>query len=245
MKRPRLKSVIAIDGPAAVGKTTVGKKLADKLGYVCFDTGVMYRAVTYAVIQAGIDYRNEAAVSDLAWKVNIDILPPSQQDGRMNDVLIEGKDATWQIRQAEVNSLVSEVSAYPEVRQAMTEQQRKIAAKGEVVMLGRDIGSVVLPKVPCKVYLDASQEIRAERRFTEEQALNSGVTYQQVLDSIRHRDQVDSNRKTAPLTIPDDALVINTDHLTINQVVDIIFDYYQSGHRRTGRSILKRQEGNH
>ncbi|HSN95365.1 MAG TPA: (d)CMP kinase [Anaerolineaceae bacterium] len=228
MKSHNLKKVVAIDGPAAVGKTTVGKKLAEKLGFVCFDTGVMYRAVTYAVIHAGVDYRDESEVSSLAWKVNIDILPPSQNDGRMNDVLIEGEDATWQIRLAEVNKLVSEVSAYPEVRQAMTEQQRRIAGKGKIVMLGRDIGSVVLPQAPCKVYLDASQEVRAERRFAEEQALNSGVTYLEVLDSIRHRDELDSKRKTAPLIIPADALVINTDCLSIDEVVDQIFSYYQS-----------------
>ena len=244
MKKLKLKKVVTIDGPAAVGKTTVGKRLAEKLGFVCFDTGVMYRAVTYAVIQAGVDYRNEYDVSSLAWKINIDILPPSQQDGRMNDVVIEGRDATWQIRQAEVNNLVSEISAYPEVRQAMTEQQRKIAAQGEVVMLGRDIGSVVLPQAPCKVYLDASQEVRAERRFAEEQALKSGITFQLVLESIRHRDELDSSRKTAPLTIPEEALVINTDHLSIDQVVDVIFDYYQSSQRKTVKTQQDRQRGN-
>ena len=244
MKKFKLKKVVTIDGPAAVGKTTVGKRLAEKLGFVCFDTGVMYRAVTYAVIQAGVDYRNESDVSSLAWKIYIDILPPSQTDGRMNDVMIEGKDATWQIRQAEVNNLVSEVSAYPEVRQAMTEQQRKVAAKGEVVMLGRDIGSVVLPQAPCKVYLDASQEVRAERRYAEEQTLKSGITFQQVLESIRHRDELDSSRKTAPLTIPEDALVVNTDHLSIDQVVDVIFDYYQSSQRKTVKTQQYRQKGN-
>jgi len=244
MKKFKLKKVVTIDGPAAVGKTTVGKRLAEKLGFVCFDTGVMYRAVTYAVIQAGVDYRNESDVSSLAWKIYIDILPPSQTDGRMNDVMIEGKDATWQIRQAEVNNLVSEVSAYPEVRQAMTEQQRKVAAKGEVVMLGRDIGSVVLPQAPCKVYLDASKEVRAERRYAEEQTLKSGITFQQVLESIRHRDELDSSRKTAPLTIPEDALVVNTDHLSIDQVVDVIYAYYQSSQRKTLNTQQDLQKGN-
>ena len=219
--------VIAIDGPAAVGKTTVGQKLAQKLGYVCFDTGIMYRAITYAVLEAGIDYRDELYVNNLAWKVDIDILPPSLDDGRMNDVLIDGKDVTWQIRQPEVNNLVSEISAYPEVRKAMTEQQRKIASKGSVVMLGRDIGSVVLPQAPCKIFLDASQEVRTERRFAEEQAAKREITYQQVLDSIRHRDELDSNRKTAPLVIPEDALVINTDLLNADEVVGMIAEYYK------------------
>jgi cytidylate kinase len=228
MKKIKPKMVIAIDGPAAVGKTTVGQKLAQKLGFICFDTGIMYRAVTYAVIQSGVDYHDALGVSGLAWKVDIDILPPSEKDGRMNDVFIDGKDATWQIRQAKVNSLVSEVSAFPEVRQAMTVQQRKIAAKGSVVMLGRDIGSVVIPQAPCKVYLDASQEVRAERRFAEEQASKHDITYQQVLESIRHRDELDSSRKTAPLVIPEDALVINTDHLGIDEVVKVIYDYYQA-----------------
>lgn len=217
--------VIAIDGPAAVGKTTVGQKLAQKLGFVCFDTGIMYRAITYAVIQAGIDFRDEVSINDLAWKVDIDILPPSQDDGRMNDVLIDGKDVTWQIRQPEVNNLVSEISGYPEVRKSMTEQQRKVAAKGSVVMLGRDIGSVVFPQAPCKVFLDASQEVRAERRFMEEQAAKREITFQQVLESIRHRDELDSNRKTAPLVIPEDALVINTDLLDADGVVEVISNY--------------------
>lgn len=228
MKKIKSKMVIAIDGPAAVGKTTVGQKLAQKLGFICFDTGIMYRAITHAVIQAGVDYRDEAGVSALAWKVDIDILPPSHSDGRMNDVLIDGQDATWKIRQAEVNNLVSEVSAYPEVRKAMTEQQRRIAAKGSVVMLGRDIGSVVLPEAPCKVYLDASQEVRAKRRFAEELAAKRDISYEQVMDSIRHRDELDSNRKTAPLVIPEDAIVINTDLLSIDEVIALICAYYKT-----------------
>jgi len=243
MKKIKPKMVIAIDGPAAVGKTTVGQKLAQKLKFVCFDTGIMYRAITYVVIQTGLDYRDETSVSALAWKVDIDILPPSSDDGRMNDVLIDGKDATWQIRQPEVNNLVSEVSAYPEVRKAMTEQQRKIAAKGSIVMLGRDIGSVVLPDAPCKIYLDASQEVRAERRFAEEQAAKREITYQQVLDSIRHRDELDSNRKTAPLVIPDDALVIDTDALHVEEVVEVIYDYYKTCERKQTLKLRGPKEG--
>lgn len=244
MKKIKQLMVIAIDGPAAVGKTTVGQKLAQELGFVCFDTGIMYRAVTFAVIQSGIDYRDEVRVSELAWKLNIDILPPSQHDGRMNDVLIDGTDVTWQIRQPEVNNLVSEVSAYPEVRKAMTEQQRKIAAKGSIVMLGRDIGSVVFPKAPCKVYLDASQEVRAERRFAEEQAANRDISYQQVLDSIRHRDELDSKRKTAPLVIPEDALVINTDRLSAEEVVDVILDFYRTCQNKLVVAFRGQKKGN-
>lgn len=244
MKKIKQPMLIAIDGPAAVGKTTVGQMLAQELGFICFDTGIMYRAITFAVIQSGIDYRDEAQVSDLAWKVDIDILPPSQDDGRINDVLIDGTDVTWQIRQPEVNNLVSEVSAYPEVRKAMTEQQRKIAAKGSIVMLGRDIGSVVLPKAPCKVYLDASQEVRAERRFAEEQAAKREISYQQVLDSIRHRDELDSHRKTAPLVIPEDALVINTDRLNAEEVVDNILDFYKICKNRHLLTLRGRKKGN-
>jgi cytidylate kinase len=243
MRKTKPIMVIAIDGPAAVGKTTVGQKLAHRLHFVCFDTGIMYRAITYAVIQTGMDYRDETKVSALAWKVDIDILPPSSDDGRMNDVLLDGKDVTWQIRRPEVNSLVSEVSAYPEVRKAMTEQQRKIASKGSVVMLGRDIGSVVLPDAPCKIYLDASQEVRAERRFTEEQAANRKITYQQVLDSIRHRDELDSNRKMAPLVIPDDALVIDTDALHVDEVVDVIYDFYKTCEAKQFLGLQDRKEG--
>ncbi|MEA4810948.1 MAG: (d)CMP kinase [Anaerolineaceae bacterium] len=236
MKSKQISTLITIDGPAAVGKTTVGRLVAEALGFICFDTGVMYRALTFAVGQNGLDYHDETAVSRLAWEVEIDILPPSVEDGRLNDVMVNGRDLTWEIRSPDVNKWVSEVSAYPQVRQAMTEQQRKIAAKGSMVILGRDIGSVVIPDAPCKIYLDASPEIRAKRRFAEESSQGSKISYQQVLSSIRHRDELDGSRKTAPLVIPKEALVILTDGLGAEAVAEKVLTYYQGCLKRLNQS---------
>jgi cytidylate kinase len=157
-------SIIALDGPAASGKSTLGRKLADALGYLFFDTGVMYRAVTWIALQRGVDPRDEAAVTELTKDAQIDIRPPSVNDGRACDVLIGGRDVAWEMRKGEVDAYVSIVSVYPGVRQALTEQQRRIGLRGKVVMVGRDIGTVVLPEADLKIYLDASPKERARRR---------------------------------------------------------------------------------
>src|SRR5512147_444162 len=134
-------SIIAIDGPAASGKSTLGRILADKLGYLFFDTGVMYRAVTWLVLNRGIDPTDEAAVTQLAQSAQIDVRPPSQQDGRAFDVLIDDRDITWETRTPEVEAYVSIISAYAGVRQALSAQQRRIGMRGNIVMAGRDIGT--------------------------------------------------------------------------------------------------------
>ena len=139
-------SIIAIDGPAASGKSTLGRRLADSLGYLFFDTGVMYRAVTWSALQHSMDLGDEAAVTDLAEKIQIDVAPASRSDGRVCDVIVEGKDITWETRRPEVDANVSVVSAYRGVRSAMSKQQRRIGQRGKVVMVGRDIGTVVLPE---------------------------------------------------------------------------------------------------
>src|SRR3970040_1826071 len=141
-------SVIAIDGPAASGKSTLGLRLANTLGYLFFDTGVMYRAVTWLALQRGIDVRDEAALTALAEKTQIDVAPASRSDGRACDVLVGGKDITWETRLPEVDANVSAVSAYRGVRSALSRQQRRIGLRGKVVMVGRDIGTVVLPELP-------------------------------------------------------------------------------------------------
>ncbi len=138
-------SCIAIDGPAASGKSTLGKLLADRLGYLYFDTGVMYRAATLAAMQKNLDLSDESAISALAREIQIDVQPPTLQDERPNDVLLDGVDVTWEIRDISVERNVSQVSAYPEVRKELTEQQRRIGERGNVVMIGRDIGTVVMP----------------------------------------------------------------------------------------------------
>ena len=149
-------NIIAIDGPAASGKSTLGRRLADSLGYLFFDTGVMYRAVTWIALQRGLNVRDEAAVTDLAEKIQIDVSPASKPDGRVCDVIVEGKDVTWETRRPEVDANVSIVSAYRGVRSAMSKQQRRIGQRGRAIMVGRDIGTVVLPEADLKIYLDAS-----------------------------------------------------------------------------------------
>lgn len=217
-----LPKVIAIDGPAASGKTTVGTRLANELGYLCLDTGVMYRAVTLAALQAGIRICDEARITELAETNQIDVKPASLEDGRAFDVLVDGKDVTWDIRLPEVNQYVSPVSAYAGVRTAMTLQQRRIGEQGNIVMLGRDIGTVVLPDADMKIYLDASVEERARRRYLEEINRGNQVNFEDILESLKRRDQIDSTRDIAPLKIADNAVVIDTENLCIEEVVQKI-----------------------
>lgn len=215
-----LPTTIAIDGPAASGKSTLGALLAKALGYLYFDTGVMYRAVTLAMLQAGLDINDEEAIGALAEKIHIDIRPPSVDDGRDVDVLLDGQDVTWEIRSDAVNDYVSPVSVYAAVRKAMTEQQRRIAKDNKVVMVGRDIGTVVMPDADLKIYLDASVEVRAQRRFKEMLERGEESDYEAVLRSLRNRDQIDSSREIAPLKAAEDAVVIYADDLGIQDVLE-------------------------
>jgi cytidylate kinase len=162
---------------------------------------------------------DEKAVTTLAQQVQIDVQPPTKNDGRKYDVLLNGKDVTWQIRKSEVDANVSHVSAYPGVRMAMTAQQRRIGQRGGVVMVGRDIGTVVLPEAELKIYLDASVEERARRRFEEVQLRGETQSYIEILASMRRRDQIDSTRAIAPLRPASDAVIINSDGLNIEQVM--------------------------
>lgn len=215
-----LPSTIAIDGPAASGKSTIAREVAARLNYLFFDTGVMYRAVTLAAIQRGVSPAQESAVTTLARGVSIDVRPPSRDDGRHCDVILEGKDVTWAIRTAEVEANVSQVSAYAGVRTAMTQRQREIGLRGRVVMVGRDIGTVVLPEADMKIYLDASVEARAERRYHENTGRGDEISYQDVLESMRERDRIDSTRKLAPLRPAADAVILDTTGLTVEQVLE-------------------------
>ncbi len=213
---------IAIDGPAASGKTTIGNLIANKLGFLCLDTGIMYRAVAFQALKQGLDVFDDTTVSQLAEKIRIEIRPSKLDDGRQFDVIINGEDHTWEIRSPEVNQVVSEVSAYPRVREAMTRLQREIARNGRIVMIGRDIGTVVLPQAEMKIYLEASVEVRAQRRYIEELARDKEVCLNDIEDSLRHRDEIDSGRAVAPLKPAEDAVVINSDHMTVFEVVEYI-----------------------
>jgi len=211
--------MIAIDGPAAAGKSTIGELLAEELDYLYFDTGVMYRAVTWAVLQRGIPIEDEQAVSRLAEEVRIDVLQPAVEDGRQYTVCVDGQDVTWDLRRPEVEHGVSPVSAYPAVRAALTAQQRRIGLQGRVVMVGRDIGTVVLPEAPLKIYLDATAEARARRRYLENRERGQKVRYADILRAMRRRDRIDSQRDAAPLRPADDAVIIDTTDLHIQQVM--------------------------
>jgi CMP/dCMP kinase len=217
MKTPP--SIIALDGPAASGKSTLGRTLADSLGYLFFDTGVMYRAVTWIALQRDLNLRDETVITELAQKAQIDIRPPSKKDGRACDVVIGDKDVTWDMRGEDVDANVSVVSAYAGVRQALSEQQRHIGMRGKVVMVGRDIGTVVLPEADLKVYLDASAEERAKRRFDEIIARGEKADYNEILRKVIERDRIDSTRAVAPLRPAADAVIIDSDKMNAEQVV--------------------------
>lgn len=225
MKPP---STIAIDGPAASGKSTVGALLARRLGYTYFDTGVLYRAVTRAALDRGVPLQDEAAVSEVAQALDIDVLPPAVDDGRQYTVLVDGEDVTWAIRSPDVERDVSVVSAYPGVRSAMLAQQRRIAERGHIVMVGRDIGTVVLPRADLKVYLDAPAEERARRRWLEERARGGRRSYDDLLADVRRRDAIDSTRQVAPLRPADDAVIIDTSDLAIEDVVIRVLELVQT-----------------
>ncbi|MEA3349807.1 MAG: (d)CMP kinase [Chloroflexota bacterium] len=215
-----LPSTIAIDGPAASGKSTIAKRLADYLDYLYFDTGVMYRAITWVALERIGAVADEAAVVNLAETVQIDVRAASQNDGRDCDVLADGEDITWGIRLPDVDANVSVVAAYPGVREALTSQQRRIGQRGKVVMVGRDIGTVVLPDADLKIYLDASMQERARRRFDERVARGDEISFDAVLAAMRKRDEIDSTRKVAPLRAADDAVILNSDGLDIDQVLE-------------------------
>lgn len=212
-------NLIAIDGPAASGKSTLAELLAKELDYFYFDTGVMYRAVTLAALDKFQSVEDEDKVTNLAQVVQIDVQPPSSQDGRVMDVLLDGRDVTWKIRTPKVDRNVSRVSAYSGVRKAMTDQQRRIGERGKMVMVGRDIGTVVFPDASHKIYLEASAEERARRRFSEIKQRDGDITYDEILASIKKRDATDSSREVAPLKPAEDAIVINSDGKSVEEVL--------------------------
>ncbi|MEP7200213.1 MAG: (d)CMP kinase [Chloroflexota bacterium] len=219
---------IAIDGPSASGKSTVGELLAKRLDYLYFDTGVMYRAVTCMALRHRLDVNDEARVSALAEQIRIDVLPPSVADGRQNTILADGEDITHAIRSREIDANVSVVSSYRRVRDAMVRQQRAIGERGRVVMIGRDIGTVVLPAADVKVYLTASVEERARRRFVENVARSDATAYAEVLRLMQRRDELDTGRVNSPLRPAADAHIVDSDRMSVAQVVDAIERLWQA-----------------
>lgn len=215
-------SIIAIDGPAASGKSTIGLRLAEALGYIFFDTGVMYRAITWLALERGIDVHDEVAVTALAEETQIDVAPASKTDGRACDVLVNGRDITSETRTRKVDANVSIVAAYRGVRRALSQQQRRVGQRGKIVMVGRDIGTVVLPDADLKIYLDATAEERARRRYDEIIAHGGKTDYEGILKRVMERDRIDSTRDVAPLKAAEDAVVLDSDKLTADEVFEQI-----------------------
>jgi CMP/dCMP kinase len=212
--------MIAIDGPSASGKSTIGGLLARELGYLYFDTGVMYRAVAVVALARGVPVENPDAITTLAESVRIEVMAPTVDDGRDVTVLVDGQDVTRELRRPDVEKAVSPVSAYPGVREALRLQQRRIGEAGRIVMVGRDIGTIVLPDADLKIYLDAAPTERARRRYAERVALGEAVELEQVLADIRRRDEYDSSRQHAPLSAAPDAVLVDSTGLTIQQVLE-------------------------
>ena len=211
---------IAIDGPAGAGKSTIGALAAERLGYLYLDTGAMYRAIALAALRRGIDADDAERLAKLAREVKVAIGPPTVRDGRAYTVLLDGDDVTWTIRGADVDRSVSQVARVGAVRDAMVEQQRGLAERGRVVMVGRDIGTVVMPRAERKIYLTASASERAKRRDEELRARGDIRPRQELLSEILRRDRLDSERAVAPLRAADDAIVVQTDGLSVGQALE-------------------------
>ena len=214
-ERPRRR--IAIDGPAGTGKSTLARALASRVGGSYLDTGAMYRVATLQVLRAGIDPEDASSVIDATVDLPLEI----GTDAGSERIMLAGENVSEEIRTSEVTAHVSAVSAVPQVRENLVRLQRRLASGGGTVVLeGRDIGTVVLPDAEVKVYLDASPEVRAQRRTDQDRAAGRVADYDDVLAAVIERDRKDSTRTTSPLRPADDAVVIDTSDLTLDEVLD-------------------------
>lgn len=211
------KLVVAIDGPAAAGKSTVAKMVAKKIGATYIDTGAMYRAVTYFALSQNIDPKDESAVVSLLPKLNLDI----KEDER---IFLNGTDVTKQIRSIEVNDNVSYVASYKDIRLALVDIQRKMSESISVVMDGRDIGTYVLPNADIKIFQVASVRTRALRRYKENISKGIQCELEDIEIGLKKRDHIDSTRTFAPLKPADDSIVLDTSNLSIEEAVDAVIE---------------------
>jgi len=208
-----MKIAIAIDGPAAAGKSTIAKKVAAIKGYTYIDTGAMYRAFTWYCLNNNIDCTNEEACNNVIGKVDI-VLKPN------NIVLCNGNDVTKAIRMPDINANVSYIASYGKIRAALVDLQRKMAEHDSVIMDGRDIGTTVLPKAEVKIFQIASAECRAQRRYNENMEKGIACTYEDIVADVNKRDYIDSHREVSPLKKADDAIELDTSSMTIDEVVN-------------------------
>ena len=216
---------VAIDGPVASGKTMVGRLVAERMGYRFLDTGMMYRALTWAAIERGMSLEDEDALERLARNLTMRLAPDVDGDR----LTVDGEDVTGHLRDPRLEPGVSRVAKVSGVRRELVKAQREIAAEGSIVMAGRDIGTIVLPGAPLKVFLTAPVDVRARRRYDELQEQGKPRPYDRVLDDLRQRDKIDSERADSPLRAAEDALVIDTEDTTVQQTADTITDVLESG----------------
>jgi len=209
--------IVAIDGPAGVGKSTVSRRLARRLGVPYLDTGAMYRALGLKVLESGIDPADRAAVETASAQARVSLV--GAEDGRF-EVLLDGEPVEARIRTPEVSDAASKISAYPEVRRRMVALQQETARRLGGVLEGRDIGTRVFPETPHKFFLSARTEVRGRRRFDELVARGRQMTYEQVLDDLARRDLRDSTREDSPLTHDDSYTLVDTSDLTIDEIVE-------------------------
>jgi len=209
--------IVAIDGPAGAGKSTVAKILAKRLGFLYIDTGAMYRALTLKVLENNIDISDERKINQLALKIDIDLR--NNPDGALS-VFVDGKDVSLDIRKPQITQFVSDVSKIKGVRQVLVKLQRELGQRGNCVLEGRDIGTVVFPHAQKKFFIDASAQVRANRRFKELKGLNQNVAENDVARDLSNRDKIDSTREVSPLRKAEGAIYIDTTELTIEGVVE-------------------------
>ena len=207
--------IITIDGTSGTGKSTVAKRLAEKLGYTYYNTGAMYRAVAYGVHQENIDWQDEASLAQFLAHFSLDF--------RGNHLFYQGVDISQDIKEDFISELASKLSTLPSVRKKLVVLQHAYGKEGDAVFEGRDMGSVVFPGAECKFFLTASAEVRAKRRFLELQTIDPSANYDTILKAIQKRDKRDETRAHSPLVCPKGAHTLDTDDLTIDQVVDTLF----------------------
>ena len=212
--------IVAVDGPAGSGKGTVTKKIEEKLGFLNLDTGATYRCVALQVLRENVSLEDKEKIVKIANEINIKI----DNKGEKDVILLNGEDVSKEIRTKEVTAIVSQVSSIIQVREKMVEVQRKLAQGKNVIVEGRDIGTVVFPNADIKIYLDASEEIRAKRRYEENKQNGIDTTYEEVLENVKMRDYNDMHKKVGALKKADDAIVIDSSNLTIDEVTEKIED---------------------
>ena len=221
----RLRPVIAIDGPAGAGKSTLAAHLARRFGLLNLETGAMYRALALKALETSTELGDEAALAQLAESTQIAL---ESSPNESNRVLLDGKDVTTRIREKDVSEAASQVSVHPRVRAWMVERQRAMGAQGGVVMEGRDIGTKVFPDAELKIFLDAHDEIRGQRRYLQSAGSTNAPTAEAVLAAVRDRDTRDRNRATSPLEPAADAIHLDTTGLTLEQVYTLAEDLVQA-----------------